>query len=231
MSKNYIEIIAIVEGKTEQIFIDYLLKPYLAEKNIFITATLASKSGQSGGDVHFERVKNDINLHLKHRNYTYVTTLIDYYGTKEWPGFEQIRQGATPKQISDIINSETKKQIVKLFSENEAERRFIPYMAIHEFEALLFSDSSILSSELRIDQKEVDKVLEKCGEAEAVNNSPETAPSKRLNKWSSNGKFKKTTTGILIAGKIGIEKMREKCPLFNNWLINFETIQKTNSHE
>ena len=45
--------------------------------------------------------------------------------------------------------------------------------------------------------------LEKC--------FPETAPSKRLDAWT-NGQYGKTTTGIVIAEEIGIDKMRQACP-------------------
>ena len=36
---DYVEVIAIVEGKTEQIFVEKLLAPYLAVKNVYMTAT------------------------------------------------------------------------------------------------------------------------------------------------------------------------------------------------
>jgi len=57
---NCVEIVAIVEGKTEEIFIKNILQPHLANKNIFITPIIVSKPGQKGGDVKFSRVKNDI---------------------------------------------------------------------------------------------------------------------------------------------------------------------------
>lgn len=43
---SYMEIVAIVEGRTEQVFIERILAPYLGNKNIFITATQISKPGQ-----------------------------------------------------------------------------------------------------------------------------------------------------------------------------------------
>jgi hypothetical protein len=61
-------------------------------------------------------------------------------------------------------------------------------------------------------------------EPEAINNSAQTAPSKRLDAWSKNGSFAKTTLGIAIASKIGIVQMRKKCPLFNAWIAEFENI-------
>lgn len=221
---NHIEVMIIVEGKTEEVFVNSLLQPYLANRNIFVTATQVTKPGQKGGDVKFSRVKKDLKIHLKQRSDTYVTTLVDYYGIKEWPGIDQVPRGAAPAQIADIVNKATKEKVVELFGDQQAERRFIPFIALHEFEAFLFSDSRILSNELNIEESDVTSVLEECGEPEAINNSPLTAPSKRLDTWSKKGKFPKTTAGINIARLIGIEKIRSKCPLFNSWLETFERI-------
>lgn len=189
-------------------------------------ATQVTKAGQKGGDVRFTRVKRDLRLHLKQRSDTYITTLIDYYGTKEWPGLDDVPPQATPNQIAKIINNATQKEVISLFADQRAESRFIPYMAVHEFEALLFSDSSAIAAELEISIEYVNSVLTEFGEPEAINNNRETAPSKRLDRWSPKGKFPKTTTGIAIARTIGIEAMRKKCPIFNTWLSTFEAIQK-----
>jgi hypothetical protein len=222
-----IEVMVIVEGKTEEIFIKNLVSPYLARNNIFMHATQISKPGQKGGDVKFERAKRDFGNHLKQRPNTYVTLFVDYYGIKsDWPGLNDVRKGATPKEIAETINGATKAKVVSLFGEQLADERFIPFIAVYEFEALLFSDAEILSSSIGVSTSRVDADLTDFGEPEAINNSPETAPSKRLDAWSKGSKFRKTTTGITIAQEIGIEKMREKCPLFNQWLITFETIQK-----
>ncbi|MBW6512030.1 MAG: DUF4276 family protein [Desulfuromonadaceae bacterium] len=221
---NFIEVITIVEGKTEEIFIKSLLQPYLAKKMIFMTPTQVSKPGQKGGDVRFERVKKDLAIHLKQRADTYLTTLVDFYGVREWPGIDLVPAKAPPAKIAEIINDATQAAVVDLFAKQQAKRRFIPHMVIHEFEALLFSDSASLATELDIAEEKVKAVLKECGEPEAINNSPVTAPSKRLDGWSMNGEFPKTTTGITVARNIGIQKMREQCPLFNAWLQRFEAI-------
>lgn len=221
---DYIEVIAIVEGKTEQVFVERVLKPYLEQKMIFISATQVSKPGQKGGDVKFSRVINDIRNHLKQRDDTYVTTLVDYYGLKEWPGLDSLAGNIEPSQIADHLNQATKQEVVSAFANQQADRRFIPYIAVHEFEALLFSNSAVLAGELNIDERQVKEVLIECGEPEAINNGKETAPSKRLDRWSANGKFAKTTSGISIAQQIGIPQMRDQCPLFNTWLAQFETL-------
>lgn len=221
---NYIEVIAIVEGKTEQVFVESVLAPYLALKRIYITATQVSKPGEKGGDVRFVKVERDLGNHLKQRTNTFVTTMVDYYGVKEWPGLESLGKSLTPTQIAAHLNQATQDKVNTLFPNQRPAERFIPFMLIHEFEALLFSDSETLASELNIDEQRIMTVLEECGEPEAINNSPQTAPSKRLDKWSRYGKFAKTTTGIAIASSIGIPKIREKCPLFNAWLDTLESL-------
>ena len=186
--------------------------------------TQISKPGQKGGDVRFSRAERDIAKHLKQRRDTFVTTFIDYYGTKKWPGLKSVRKGAKPSEIADTINQATKNEIVKLYSAHGAEKRFIPFVAIHEFEALLFSDIDVLSDGLKIKREKIERVLREYGGPEAVNNDPKTAPSKRLDEWARDGKFPKTTTGIKIARRIGIQRMREQCPLFNNWLTTLENM-------
>ncbi len=220
---SYIEIIVIVEGKTEQIFIESILSPYLALKNIFMTATQVSKPGEKGGDVKFERVVKDIERHLKQRPNTYVSTFVDYYGIKEdWPGVREAKQINVPKDIFKFINQATSSVIIELYSNWSADKRFIPFIAVHEFESLLFSNSKVLAQNLRIDQSLIDEVIISCGDPESINNSPETAPSKRLQKWMP--RFKKTTTGIAIASEIAIDTMRKECINFDNWLKEIEKL-------
>ena len=55
-----VRVYIVVEGPTEQTFIRDVLAPELAIKNIFLHPVLIGKSGHKGGDIHFERAKNDI---------------------------------------------------------------------------------------------------------------------------------------------------------------------------
>lgn len=221
---SFINVIAIVEGRTEQIFIEELLAPYLAVKNIYINATQASKPGQKGGDVCFERVQKDIGLHLKQRSDTYITTLLDYYGTKSWPGLNKVPSRSNPQEISQIITIATIEKVNTLYEKYRSSVRFIPYIAIHEFEALLFSDKTILAKALSVNETKISAILQECGQPEAINNSPNTAPSKRLASLTERGIFAKTTLGIKIARDTGIPCIRKKCPLFDTWLHQLESL-------
>ena len=222
---NYIEIIVIVEGQTEQKFIRDILAPYLGIRGIFMYPSLINKSGQKGGDVRFVRAINDISRFLKQRDGTFVSLFVDYYGIdKDWPGFEEANKRTVPSEIAAKINNATHKAVNEKLLSYRSDIRFIPNIAVHEFETLLFSDSEILASQLYVKQSTIDKILTKFGEPEKINNSPETAPSKRLEKLYD--RYKKTNTGINIARAIGIDKMREQSPLFDNWLIRIEKLRK-----
>ncbi len=61
---------------------------------------------------------------------------------------------------------------------------------------------------MSIHKLKVDEVIEECGSPEKINNSPQTAPSKRLERWA-HGRYGKTTSGIVIAKAIGIDKCVE----------------------
>ena len=222
---NYVTIMALVEGTTEKIFIANILVPYLAEKSVFMTPIIISKPGQKGGDIRFSRVKNDIEKHLKQRRDTYLTLFFDFYGLKkDWPGFDDSKQQTTPCNKATKLNIATKKQVTELFKNFDAERRFIPYVSMHEFEALLFSEPLKLAEQLNVSQSKIEKIINECGEPENIDDSPATAPSKRLENLSN--RFKKTSTGIAIAKAIGLTKIRKSCPIFNAWLTMVENLKE-----
>jgi len=224
---DYIEITVIVEGHTEQKFVRDILAPYLGEKGIFMTPVLISKPGQKGGDVRFARAINDIGKHLKQRNKTFVSLLVDYYGIgRDWPGLDSAKKQTTPENIAWAINSATNKAVNIELSAYRSDYRFIPNITVHEFEALLFSDTEKLAEHLKVKHQSIKDILTECGEPENINDSSQTAPSKRLE--SLYRRYKKTTTGIAVARAIGIDKMREQCPIFNGWLTKIEFLRRGN---
>lgn len=218
---RYIEVVAIVEGATEENFIKKILAPYLGYKNIGMHATQVSKPGQKGGDVRFDRVKNDILLHLKQRSDTIVTLFLDYYGISEWPGLDSIKPNFAPSLIEQTLKDYTMIKIKELLPDMPIEHRFLPFFIVHEFETLLFSNSEALARGLGVDEAMIRNTISQFnGDLERINNSKETAPSKRLEKWMPT--YKKTVTGIPVAEEIGVDQMRFSVPLFDEWLNTLE---------
>lgn len=222
MSK-YAEVVAIVEGKTEEYFVKELLAPHLIKNNIYITPIIASKPRQKGGDIKFARIKNDVEKHLKQRIDTYVTIIVDYYGiNKDWPGMGASKSKNGALNRASAINSATKSKIKETLPNLNIEKRFIPYVSMHELEALLFSAPEVLARNLGVEQAKIEQIIIECGEPENINDKKETAPSKRLLKLSR--RFKKINTGIAVFRDAGIVKIREKCPIFNAWLEELENL-------
>lgn len=220
---DYADLVVLVEGPTEQRFVKQLLTPYLAEKRVYPIPVILHKPGQKGGDVKFSRARNDIERHLKQRADTWITLLVDYYGIKpDWPGYDECKRLTDHQQKWQVMCKATAETVQSLFPAQNPQERFIPYVSMHETEALYFSEPDCLAEHLGVNRRQIDTILEECGEPEKINDRPDTAPSKRLQQLSR--RFKKTTTGIAIAEQIGIDNMRQACPLFDSWVGKMETL-------
>ena len=108
-------------------------------------------------------------------------------------------------------------------------RKFIPYIQLHEFEALMFADTVILENWLSLyNAIEVgcfSKIKNAApeGNPELINERPESAPSKRI--LSLCDSYDKVDDGLLILQEIGLKRMRVECRHFNEWLTRLEQLQ------
>lgn len=221
---NKVEIFIVVEGQTEQTFVRDVLAPYMGHNGIYLHPSLIGKPGHKGGDVRFERAKIDIINFLKQRNDTYVSTMFDYFRiNKDWPGLNDIRGKTltlTVEQKAKIVEDAMMKEIMNELPQCNPEKRFIPFIQMHEFEALLFSDAPILAERTGIDLISVQAILtEYSNNPEEINNDPVKAPSKQLETLNHN--YRKIALGKEISEAIGIQNIRAKCRHFDNWLKRF----------
>jgi hypothetical protein len=103
--------------------------------------------------------------------------------------------------------------------------RIIPFIQMYEFEALLFSDTKAFAE--GIDNPELESALQQIADAfdtpEHINDSPQTAPSKRIVKLMYD--YEKPLMGGLAALEIGLDTIRRECRLFDDWLLRLEIIQ------
>ncbi len=101
--------------------------------------------------------------------------------------------------------------------------RFIPFVMIHEFEALLFSDCQGFAEGIGQETLASDfqAIRDDCSGPEKIDDSPQTAPSKRIAKLVPG--YQKPPMGVLAALEIGLETMRSECPHFDEWLKRLET--------
>jgi hypothetical protein len=229
LTMNNVEIFIVVEGSTEQTFVRDVLAPQMAHKGIFLHPALIGKPGHKGGDIRFDKARNDIGNFLKQRNDTYISTMFDYFRIdSEWPGraevHRQLQNGTalTASHKAEILEGATRHEIMKAFPGCDAETRFVPYIEMHEFEALLFSDAEILAEKTEIKVSLIRSIIEAYDNPEEINDDPANAPGKRLESLK-NG-YRKVAMGKTISEAIGIQTIRRQCPHFNNWLENLELL-------
>ena len=100
----------------------------------------------------------------------------------------------------------------------EVIRKFRAYIQMHEFEALLFSEPKALADVMR-DEKSAAKLVrirEGFRTPEEINDSPQTAPSKRVEAVFPF--YRKPFHGAVAANRVTVEKMLDECPHFKEWV-------------
>lgn len=213
-------LIIICEGQTENEFCKDVLSDSLKDKYYTLDFPLVKHSG--GGIVHWKKLREQIIRHLN-ENDTVVTTFIDYYGIPDnfdFPGWEEAK---AIQQIYDRI------AYLEVAMSNdipeEVRYRFIPYIQIHEFEALLFSNIDAFKENFEdsaMDFQQLKDAVDIFDTPEDINNGKTTAPSKRIQ--SAIPEYNKVIYGNCIAMDIGLKTMREKCHHFNEWVTKLENV-------
>lgn len=198
----------VCEGKTEREFVRDCLSDHLFKKNLSV------KSIDMGGNVKILRVVNHIRD--AYRSFDYITTLVDFYGFKD-------ANGRNKTQLEIDIMAGLKIAISGLDS-----RRIIPYIQMYEFEGLLFTDIEefkwIIDGWTPKARKALLDIRNEFNSPEDINNSENTAPSKRLKKIFPDYDDIKAEYGPIIASEIGLPKIRQECPLFSAWVARLESL-------
>jgi len=217
------------EGQTEQTFADTILKEHLANFSVYmhgpVLIATARKKGKvyRGGGRHYLPMKNDIVRFLKQESGpdVYFTTMIDLYAIhSDIPGREE----------SEKFRNDPLKRVTFLqeeFGNDIDDPRFIPFIQLHEFEAILFADPSGFAcfyehADMQIAR--LQEVVDAFGNPEMINDGQQTAPSKRITAEFSDYVHAKPTVGPQVAGLIGLPTIRAKCPHFNSWITRLELL-------
>ena len=139
-----------------------------------------------------------------------VTTFVDYFRMPHnTPFYEQCMQAGCNKDKVAALEQCIWKDI--------NDRRFVPYIQLHEFEALLFSDNNGFEEFFTKEQAEQTAVIVDAFEnPEDINTHPQHAPSKRI--LAIKEDYNKPIDGNLIADKIGINTILKRCPRFAAWI-------------
>lgn len=216
-------IIVICEGQAEKEFCDSVLYSHFLNLNVLLIPTVISVS--NGGIVKWEILKKEVNEYLRNYNRnTYVTTFIDFYGLtgKAYPEHLQVENVNERRRIVLSMETAMKNEIIDAYR-----YRFIPYIQLHEFEALIFTDIEVLKQwylpKEIIDFEYLEESVRVQPDTELINDSRETAPSKRLKRAIP--RYNKVIYGNIILLEIGLIRLRGANRNFNEWITKLESIQ------
>lgn len=217
------------EGQTEQTYGDIVLTHHLATFGVYVQGPIliahAKKKGRvhRGGGREYLPMRNDILRFLAQEKAkdTYFTTMIDLYAIHtDFPGL------AEAENVRHLARQRVE-QLEQAFANDINDRRFIPHIQLHEFEAILFVDPTAFETFYADCAKQIValQAIAKAHESpEEIDDGEETAPSKRIIDHFPDYEGAKRIAGPQIAASIGLDAIREKCPHFDGWLMRLEKL-------
>ena len=213
-----------VEGQTEEAFVNAVLAPHLYLVGYTsVGARLlghARQRSRRGGGRSWEAVRKGILKHLQSDQAALATTMVDYYGLPgTWPGRERPSRHATLSERAATVERAVLEDISTAIGHPA---RFVPYVVMHEFEGLLFSDPDQFAQSLGEPDlaPRLRAIRREFRTPEDINDSPDKAPSKRiLNLYRG---YRKPVDGVLAMQQLGLDTVREACPLFDAWIAALE---------
>lgn len=211
-----------VEGQTEQAFAVEVLQPHLAQFNVHVwkprlTGLHTRRKGRipSGGLLNtFQHSLGDIRRWLREDKSpdARFSIMVDLYSLpNDFPGYDMANKAVNPFQRVETLE--------KALAEELNDRRFIPYLQVHEFEALVLSKPEVFSDWFENVEKKVQSLAAECqtfNTPEEINNGQHTHPKARIKKIIP--EYDENVDGPVLTADIGLETIRKACQHFNEWL-------------
>jgi hypothetical protein len=214
-------VLILVEGRTELRFVKDVLGPAFEQRQLYFFPTIINtkrvKTGPSfkGGVVSFGKFRNDLRRLLSSDREALVTTLLDFYRLPaDFPGMTDRPRGTPLDRVTHVEAA-----MAQHFG---SPPNFIPFLALHEFEAWLFSSPDALPRVMTEMEKmpRLVKIRNSVQTPEEINERPGHAPSERI--AAIFPAYRKTLHGPTTAARIGLDGIRAECPHFNEWLKKLE---------
>lgn len=217
-----------VEGQTEQAFASQLLTPHLARWGVMLgrprlTGPVSRRRGRipRGGMFNtFAHALGDMKRWLRedaNRDVRF-TMMVDLYSLpSDFPGYEEAMDQRDPYRRVEVLEAELAEEI--------QDDRFIPYLQIHEFEALILSQPDVFGRLFEHRDREVQALVDICRQydtPEKIDDGQQTHPKARIKALLPD--YDENVDGPLSATDIGLEVIRNKCPHFDEWLTRLEQL-------
>lgn len=208
-----------VEGQTEETFVRKVLYDHLLHRGVFLNPILLRTSAQGkGGVVTCGKVRWQVSRQCLSDADATVTTMIDLF---RLPNDFPNKQACAGGQLYHRVEC-----LEQAFGNDVGCQNFIPYLSVHEFEGLLFSDPGKFGKWFDDPRwlQQLTASVAAFKNPEYINDGPNTAPSKRVEEAFGSAGYQKPFHGPMIAIDIGLETMRERCPHFAQWVASLEAL-------
>jgi len=235
MSQSRISTIKIVaEGQTEQLFVHNTLQSHFSNimPEIWVSAVII-KTGKKhdtvyrGGVTNYTKIRRETERHLKQslKKGQIVTTMFDMYGLPtDFPGYAESKE-MSPRDRVKFLEKSFKEDLSESFDDP---RHFVPYIQLHEFEALVLVNPDELVWFRERWEKGIQELKDEIRgiDPELIDDDIESAPSKRIEKYLTGFRNVKSKVSPIAAERIGLHALRTKCPHFDEWLKALEILLK-----
>lgn len=216
-------LLILVEGQSEEIFVKRTLTPFLAERGVYVqppvvlwTKRSPRGGGFRGGVSGWNQIRRNL-LPLTRDTGAWVTAMLDFYGLPEdFPGCLDALEPGNPHCQAIALQER--------FAEEIGHSRLIPFFALHEFEAWVFSIPEAVAEhfgQVGLTPK-LQQILTQTGGPELIDHGLDTHPKARLKALVTD--YKETSDGPTILNKLGIPAIRDRCPHFSAWLQRLEAL-------
>jgi hypothetical protein len=183
-------LLMLVEGPSEELFVKSTLVPHLARYGVYVapvvlwTKRLLGGGGFRGGVSNWNQIRDNL-LPLMRNGDAWVSTLLDFYGLPEdFPGLPEALRLTDPREKAVVLQDR--------FAAELNHRRFIPFLALHEFEAWLFSAPEVVGTYFEKPHLagELRAAVQRAGSPELIDHGVDTHPKMQLRSLA--GGYKET---------------------------------------
>jgi hypothetical protein len=204
-----IQVLALVEGDTEEQFVSKVLGGALNSDCFHIRPI------NWHGITRYAAARRELVQFVKTGPHT-ITTMFDYYGLPmDWPGRREAQGMAHGKNVRHV----EREILADIAGDDLALRqKFIPYIQYHEFETLLFCDPAVVAGLMGSQRKayELQAVVDQFGgDVERIDDDHNTCPSRRLQGFFP--EYQKPLHGRMAIERLGLSAVRGRCSHFDEW--------------
>ena len=217
-----------VEGQTEQAFVVDVLAPHLGQFNVFAARPrLSGPYRRRGARVprggmfnRFMHALEDMRRWMREDRSpdARFSMMVDLYSLpSDFPGYDQAMNLSDPHARADSL--------ARSLADELAEARFIPYLQVHEFEALVLSCPDRFVAWFDGVGRQVERLKRECDAFESpelIDDGQHTHPKARIKRHIPD--YDENVDGPALAADIGLARIRNMCPHFDRWVTTLERL-------